>query len=90
MLYGLSGDAMRYKMVKYKNIRRLRIENGYTQVQLASYLRRTQACYANYENGKRRVPTKVLSALADFYGVSVDYLLGRTCEKKPYPPKVGL
>lgn len=87
MLYVLSGDAMRYEILKYENIRNLRINSGYTQAQIAAYLRRTQVCYANYENGKRDIPTEVLSALADFYGVSVDYLLGRTNEKKPYPPK---
>lgn len=72
---------------RYENIRSLRMENGYTQKQVADYLRRTQAGYSNYENGKRDIPSEVLCRLADFYGVSVDYLLGRTQEKKPYPPK---
>jgi transcriptional regulator with XRE-family HTH domain len=47
----------------------------------------TQACYSNYENGKRDIPTVVLENLADFYKVSVDYLLGRTNTKTPYPRK---
>ena len=51
MLYVLSGDAMRYEILKYENIRKLRINSGYTQAQIAAYLRRTQVCYANYENG---------------------------------------
>ena len=39
--------------------------------------------------GKRDIPTDVLIRLADFYGTSVDYLLGRTDEKAPYPPRSG-
>ena len=34
--------------------------------------------YSHYENGKRDIPTDVLIKLADYYNVSVDYLLGRT------------
>ena len=45
---------------------------------MADYLKCTQVCYSNYENGKRDIPTDVLIKLADYYNVSVDYLLGRT------------
>jgi transcriptional regulator with XRE-family HTH domain len=38
--------------------------------------------YPYYESGQRMVPPSVLCALADFYGVSVDYILGRTNHKK--------
>lgn len=69
----------------YQRVRDLREDRDLKQEQLADYLNCTQACYSNYENGKRDIPTEVLSALADFYGVSVDYLMGRTNEKKPYP-----
>jgi len=69
----------------YRRIRDLREDRDLTQGQLAALLNCTQACYSNYENGKRDIPSDVLSALADFYGVSVDYLMGRTGEKKPYP-----
>ena len=54
---------------------------------LAEYLRCSQVCYSYYEMGKRDIPTDVLIRLADFYGTSVDYLLGRTDEKAPYPPR---
>ena len=37
------------------------------------------------ETGKRDIPTEVLRTLADFYHVSIDYLLGRTGRKEPYP-----
>ena len=54
---------------------------------MADYLHCTQVCYSNYENGKRDIPSAVLIALAEFHHTSVDYLLGRTPEKKPYPKK---
>ena len=37
--------------------------------------------YARYEIGQRDIPTTILIKLADYYGVSVDYLLGRTNKK---------
>lgn len=69
----------------YERIRNLREDRDLTQLELAAVLNCTQVCYSNYENGKRGIPTEALVALADFYGVSVDYLLGRTGVKKPYP-----
>ncbi len=81
---------MRYEILKYENIRSLRIDNGYTQKQIAAYLGISQNTYSQYELGVLNYSVETLEKLADFYGVSVDYLLGRTCEKKPYPPKVGL
>ena len=38
-----------------------------------------------YENGKLQMTYETMSVLADYFGTSVDYLLGRTDEKKPYP-----
>ena len=43
-----------------------------------------QRTYAYYESGQRMIPPRVLCALADFYGVSVDYLIGRTGHKETY------
>ncbi len=80
---------MRYEILKYENIRSLRIDNGYTQKQIAAYLGISQNTYSQYELGVLNYSVETLEKLADFYGVSVDYLLGRTCEKRPYPPKVG-
>ena len=71
----------------YARIRNLREDRDLKQEDLAIFLNCTQACYSNYENGKRDIPTEVLEALADFYDVSVDYLLGRTNRKEPYPKK---
>ena len=71
----------------YERIRGLREDRDLKQEDLAKVLNCTQACYSNYENGKRDIPTDVLNALADFYKVSVDYLMDRTNEKKPYPKR---
>lgn len=71
----------------YERIRNLREDRDLTQREIAELLHCTQVCYSNYEIGKRDIPTDVLETLADFYSVSVDYLLGRTNVKKPYPKK---
>lgn len=65
----------------------MREDKDLKQSDIAKVLNCTQACYSNYENGKREIPPAVLEKLADFYGVSVDYLLGRTSIKKPYSKK---
>jgi len=78
---------MRYEMMKYENIRSLRIDNGYTQKQIAEQLGVSQNTYSQYEIGVLNYPIEALEKLADIYGVSVDYLLGRTNTKIPYPPK---
>ena len=70
----------------YRRIRDLREDHDLYQRDLARQLQCTQVCYSNYETGKRDIPTEVLLRLADFYGTSVDYLLGRTDEPAPYPP----
>ena len=70
----------------HKNrIRDLREDKDLKQKEVAEYLQIHQTTYSDYELGKLNVPVAVLHKLADFYGVSVDYLLGRTKEKKPYP-----
>lgn len=71
----------------FERIRNLREDQDLTQQDIAQMLHCSQVCYSNYETGKRDVPVEVLAALADFYGVSVDYLMGRTNVKKPYPGK---
>ena len=71
----------------YQRIRNLREDRDLKQSDLAELLHCTQACYSNYENGRRDIPTEVLRTLADFYGVSIDYLLDRTNVKDPYPKR---
>lgn len=70
------------KMERYERIRGLREDADLTQEQVGKAINVPQRTYAYYESGQRMVPPQVLCALADFYGVSVDYILGRTHNKK--------
>ncbi len=70
---------------KYKRIRELREDADLTQKKVGEAINLPQRTYAYYESGQRMIPPEVLCALADFYGVSVDYLLERTDSLKPYP-----
>ena len=54
--------------------------------QVAALLGSDQRVYSNYELGKRVLPLRHLLALAEYYKVSTDYILGRTDELRPYPP----
>jgi len=66
----------------FPNIRNLREDNDKKQIELANYLNVKQTTYSKYELGKINVPIEIFIKLADYYDVSVDYLLGRTKEKK--------
>ena len=72
------GDIMRYEILKFENIRKLRLDNGYTQKQIAEMLGVSQNTYSQYEIGVLNYPVDVIIKLADFYGTTTDYLLGRT------------
>lgn len=78
---------MRYEVLKFENIRSLRIDRNLTQKQVAQYLGISQNTYSQYEIGVLNYPVDALIKLADLYDVSVDYLLGRTSRKEPYPKK---
>ena len=62
----------------YNRIRDLRTDRDLTQKQVAEILNCSQQVYSNYELGQRDVPTEILIALAKYYNVSVDYILGLT------------
>ena len=66
-------------------IRDLREDNDLTQKQIAEILICDQSLYSKYERGERPLPLECAEKLADYYGVSVDYLIGRTNIKEPYP-----
>ena len=70
-----------------QRLRDLREDADLYQKDMADYLHCSQVTYSRYELGTREIPLESLNALADFYCVSVDYLMGRTDEKKPYPQK---
>ena len=72
----------------YQNkLRDLREDNDKKQKELAELLQVHQTTYSDYELGRLNIPVQALHTLADYYNVSIDYLLGRTSEKKPYPKK---
>ena len=60
------------------NLRKLRKERKLTQVSLQMKTGIEQALLSKFENGERTPPTETLVILADFYGVSIDYILCRT------------
>lgn len=66
----------------FEQIRNLREDNDKKQQELADYLNIKQTTYSKYELGKVNIPIEVFMKLADYYDVSVDYLLGRTTKKK--------
>ena len=65
----------------YRRIRDLREDRDLTQKQMGEILMCSQRVYSNYERGELDIPTEILVKLADFHGVSVDYLLNRTDKK---------
>ena len=75
-------------MIMYENrLRDLREDKDLKQRDIAELLKVHQTTYSDYELGRLNIPVAAIHTLADFYGVSVDYLLGRTNTKTPYPKK---
>ncbi len=66
-------------------LRDLREDRDLKQKQLAELLQIHQTTYSDYELGNLNIPVSTLHLLADFYGVSIDYLLCRTNRREPYP-----
>ena len=64
------------------NLKKLRQEKGITQISLQMKTGIEQALLSKYENGERVPPTETLMLLADFYDVSMDYIMGRTDNPK--------
>lgn len=60
------------------NLKVLRKSKGYTQIAVQMKTGIEQALLSKFENGERIPPTETLIRLADFYGVSIDYILCRT------------
>lgn len=56
-----------------------------TQEEVGKLLNIRQNVYSRYEIGYRTLPLEYLLILADYYGTSADYILGRTNVRKPYP-----
>lgn len=63
----------------------LREKNEKLQKDIAQVLNMKQQQYQRYENGTTEMSIGLLNILADYYKTSIDYIVGRTNEVKPYP-----
>lgn len=61
----------------YKKLEELRKSNGLFQSHIAQVLGITQQQYQLYESGKREIPLHLVVVLADYYNVTIDYIVGR-------------
>lgn len=68
-------------------LRDLREDRDLTQNKLAKAIGITQRKYSYIETGVQQLTESVLRSLAEYYNVSVDYLLDMTDEPTPYPKK---
>ncbi len=64
-------------------IRELREQRGIKQLELAKLLNCTNTSISRYELGQHDLPTEVIGALCDYFGVTADYLLGRSSNPAP-------
>ena len=64
-----------------KRLKELRIENNYSQYEIANLIVITQVTYSHYELGRRSVSIQNLIKIAQIYNVSTDYLLGLSDDK---------
>ena len=72
-------------MIMKLRIRELREDQDLAQKTVAGELDCDQSLYSKYERGERPLPLELADRLADYFGTSVDYLLGRTDVRTPYP-----
>lgn len=73
----------------FTKIRELREDKDLSQAEFARILGMSQTGYSKYETGENDIPTSILIAIAKYHQTSVDYLLGLTDKKEPYPQKKG-
>jgi len=71
--------------MEYPRIRQIREERDLKQKEIAKVLHISQRTYSGYETGIRNIPVQAVVKLAAYYELSVDYLLGLTNVKNPYP-----
>lgn len=69
------------------NLRALREDRDLTQADMARLLNVHQTTYSDYELGRLNLPIDLLRRLAVYFGVSADYIIGLTDERRPYPRK---
>ena len=70
-----------------KNIKLIRITKDYTQLKVQLDTGISQSTLSKYETGEALPTTENLMILAEYYQTSLDYLMDRTDERRPYPTK---
>lgn len=70
-----------FNMSTYRRIRDLREDNDLTVREFAAILHMQKTTYHNYETGKREIPLNIAIMIADYYGVSLDYLCEHEVKK---------
>jgi len=78
---------LNYGIPKYPRMRNLREDKELSQKDMAGYLNVKPNTYSRYETGTNSISLDAMGLLADFYNTSVDYLMSRTDDPRPYPPK---
>ena len=68
--------------MKFQRIQDLRTDADMSQKQLSEILHISQRSYSHYETGSRNIPVEMLIRLANYYDISVDYLVGLTDKKE--------
>ena len=68
--------------MKFQRIQDLRTDADMSQKQFSEILHISQRSYSHYETGSRNIPVEMLIRLANYYDISVDYLVGRTDKKE--------
>ena len=84
MVYSKTSEAKNYI---YTN-QEIRENRDINQQEIAELLNTTQQQYSKYELGIQLIPIDRLNMLADFYNTSIDYLVGRTDERRPYKKSI--
>ena len=74
--------------MKIERLKEIREDRDLLQKDIAKILNITQVQYSRYETGIRVIPVYHLEKLAKFYHTSVDYLIGLTDERNPYPASI--
>lgn len=64
-----------------RNLKALRKERGITQENMANSINTSRSCISNYESGNREPDNETIRIIADYFGVSIDFLLGRSAVK---------
>ena len=72
----------------FKRLKDLREDNDLKQDYIAEKLKITRQQYGLYETGKRTIPIDLLIKLSNYYNTSIDYIVGNTNNRIPYPQNI--